>query len=146
MRPLALVSINIISRPCMICTLNIIFIIRSDLATFPPPPPHISLVEYVVVQNMFSIFKQTSRVCVCRMTSVWIYDTGGGGVSWSQTVITLYTVIQQTRGIHPMPLQCWPTVFDAGPKLKQHWLNAPCLLDRHLYIVCLTLKTLKYII
>ena len=27
---------------------------------------------------------------------------------------------QQTRGIHPMLLQCWSTVFDAGPTLKQH--------------------------
>ena len=35
---------------------------------------------------------------------------------------------QQTRGIHPMLFQCWPTVFDAGPTLKQHWVNAPCLL------------------
>ena len=41
--------------------------------------------------------------------------------------ITLYTT-QQTRGIHPMLFQCWPTVFDAGPTLKQHWVNAPCLL------------------
>ena len=24
---------------------------------------------------------------------------------------------QQTRGIQPMPFQCWPTVFDAGPTL-----------------------------
>ena len=24
--------------------------------------------------------------------------------------------------------QCWATIFDAGPTLKQHWLNAPCLL------------------
>ena len=27
---------------------------------------------------------------------------------------------QQTRGIHPMLFQCWSTVFDAGPTLKQH--------------------------
>ena len=26
-----------------------------------------------------------------------------------------------------MLFQCWPTVFDAGPTLKQHWVNAPCL-------------------
>ena len=35
---------------------------------------------------------------------------------------------QQTRGIHPMMFQCWHTVFDAGPTLKQNWVNAPCLL------------------
>ena len=35
---------------------------------------------------------------------------------------------QQTRGIHTMLFQCWPTVFDAGPAMKQHWVNASCLL------------------
>ena len=30
---------------------------------------------------------------------------------------------QKTRGIHQMLFQCWPTVFCAGPTLKQHWLN-----------------------
>ena len=34
----------------------------------------------------------------------------------------------QTRGIHPMLFQCWSTVSDAGPTLKQHWDNAPCFL------------------
>ena len=27
-----------------------------------------------------------------------------------------------------MLFQCWPTVFDAGPTFKQHWVNVPCLL------------------
>ena len=27
-----------------------------------------------------------------------------------------------------MMFQCWPTVLDAGPTLKQHWVNASCLL------------------
>ena len=35
---------------------------------------------------------------------------------------------QQTRGIHTMLFQCWPTVFDAGRTLKQHWTYAPCLM------------------
>ena len=32
-------------------------------------------------------------------------------------------LIQQTRGIEPMLFQCWSTVYDGGPTLKQHWLN-----------------------
>ena len=32
---------------------------------------------------------------------------------------------QQTRGIHPMLFQCWASVEDAGPTLKQHWVDAP---------------------
>ena len=27
-----------------------------------------------------------------------------------------------------MLFKCWPTVFDIGPTLTQHWVNAPCLL------------------
>ena len=37
-------------------------------------------------------------------------------------------VNQQARGIHPKMFQCWHIVFDAGPTLKQHWVNALCLL------------------
>ena len=35
---------------------------------------------------------------------------------------------QQTRDVHPMLVQCWPTVCDAGPALYQHWVNVSCLL------------------
>ena len=34
----------------------------------------------------------------------------------------------QTRGIQPVLFQCWPTVFDAGPSLKQHWVIVSCFL------------------
>ena len=37
-------------------------------------------------------------------------------------------VTQQTRAIHLMLFQCWPTVYDAGSTLKEHRVNAPCLL------------------
>ena len=30
-----------------------------------------------------------------------------------------------------MLFQCWATVFDVGPTLKQHWVNAPCLLGAY---------------
>ena len=35
----------------------------------------------------------------------------------------------QTRGIHPMLVQCWPTVFEAGPSLKHHWVIVQCFLS-----------------
>ena len=35
---------------------------------------------------------------------------------------------QQRRDIQPMLFQCWA----AGPALKQHWVNAACLLVRYL--------------
>ena len=31
-------------------------------------------------------------------------------------------------------IQCWATVYDAGPTLKRHWINSSCLL----WISCLT--------
>ena len=37
-------------------------------------------------------------------------------------------VCKHKRGIHPELFQCWHTVFEAGPTLKQHWVNSPCLL------------------
>ena len=40
---------------------------------------------------------------------------------------------QQTRHIDPMLDQCWPTVYDVGPTLFQHWIDAPYLLGVLLY-------------
>ena len=34
-----------------------------------------------------------------------------------------------------MVFQCWPTVFGAGPTLKQHSVNAPCLLRCKLVVI-----------
>ena len=33
---------------------------------------------------------------------------------------------QQTRHIHPMFEQCWPTVYDGGPLLVKHWVDVSC--------------------
>ena len=42
----------------------------------------------------------------------------------------LLVTTQQTRNIDPMLFKCWPTLFDVGPTLKQHWLNVLCLLGK----------------
>ena len=34
----------------------------------------------------------------------------------------------QTRAIEPLLVQCWSSVYDAGPTLNQQWLNGSCLL------------------
>ena len=36
---------------------------------------------------------------------------------------------QQTRYIDPMLFQCWSSVADGGPTLKQHWVNVSCWWD-----------------
>ena len=41
--------------------------------------------------------------------------------------VTIRT-IQQTRDNQPMIGYCWPNVFDVGPTITQHWINASCLL------------------
>ena len=43
---------------------------------------------------------------------------------------TVSQVTQQTRNIHPLLFQCWASVEDGGPTLKQHWVNAPSLLGK----------------
>ena len=40
-------------------------------------------------------------------------------------------VAQQTRDVDPMLFQCWASVEDDGPTLKQHWVKVPCLLGMH---------------
>ena len=37
------------------------------------------------------------------------------------------TSSQQTRYVDPMLFYCWSSVADAGPALKQHWINISCL-------------------
>ena len=34
-----------------------------------------------------------------------------------------------------MLFQCWATVCDAGPTLKQHWFNVSCLRCCQVYVV-----------
>ena len=40
----------------------------------------------------------------------------------------VHLAIQQTRDIHTVLFQCWPIVLDAGPTVKQHWVNDSSLL------------------
>ena len=37
---------------------------------------------------------------------------------------------QQTRRVEPVLFQCWTSVVDGGPILKQHWCNDLCLQGR----------------
>ena len=41
---------------------------------------------------------------------------------------SLYPSSQQTQDIVPMLVQCWFTVYDAGPTLNQQWDSVSCLL------------------
>ena len=58
-----------------------------------------------------------------------VYDAGPtSNQQWVNVVCYQDKITsQQTRGSHPMLLQCLPTVFDASPTLKQHRVNFPWL-------------------
>ena len=75
--------------------------------------------------------RSTHQIPVQCWTSVAAY-------SWFNVVQSSTTLAQhqsitgsviyfaQTLAIQPMLFQCWHTVFDAGPSLKQHWVIVPC--------------------
>ena len=56
----------------------------------------------------------------CMLELVYAAQVRGGGL------------VQQTRYIEPLLVQCWSTVYDAGPTLNQQWLNVSCLLGHGL--------------
>ena len=52
----------------------------------------------------------------------------------AQYQLLMFPVIsQQTRDIVPLLVQCWSTVYDAGPTLNQQLDNVSCLLGYEMY-------------
>ena len=51
----------------------------------------------------------------------WIYNV------WPTLLYLSLIVTRQSRGVYPMLVQCWYDVYDVGPPLNQHWMNASCL-------------------
>ena len=45
---------------------------------------------------------------------------------------------QQTRDIHPLLLQCWASVYDAGPTLNQQW--GQCWANEFMRLSCHLVK------
>ena len=69
--------------------------------------------------------------CATRSSLVWITHTDAILVNGSHP--DWYPAGQRTRDVYPMMVQCWPTVYDAGPTLNQHWFNVTCLLGMRTY-------------
>ena len=44
--------------------------------------------------------------------------------------IKLGNQIQQTRAVDPMLFECWASLADGGPTLKQHKVNVSCLMGK----------------
>ena len=55
-----------------------------------------------------------------------------------------YYYWQQTRDAHPMLVQCWPIVCDAGTTLYQYWASVPRLLGWLIQQAAVLLFTFSY--
>ena len=77
---------------------------------------------YALVKRSLLLRAAHSLVVVKMPQSLKIVISQGQVLAWY-----IIGLAQQTRDVHPMLFQCWPTVFDVGPTLK-HWVNIPCLL------------------
>ena len=60
------------------------------------------------------------------LPGMWVI--GGGNWAGDVCVISHSLDYKQTRGIDPILVQCWATVYDDGPTLNQYWVNASRLL------------------
>ena len=52
-----------------------------------------------------------------------IRNSSPGGLRPSRSLCIFVDASKQTRHVEPTPAQCWPTVNDSSPTLKQHWTN-----------------------
>ena len=41
-------------------------------------------------------------------------------------LVAVVETTQQTHVINSMLVYCWPTVYDVGPMINQHWINGVC--------------------
>ena len=62
----------------------------------------------------------------------------GFKVRESRLCLLFVNSTEQTQDIDPILNQSWATVYDAGPTLFQHWVNASCLLG--IQAICILSK------
>ena len=96
------------------------------------------------MRTFFFCANQTGRAVPGIVVSPALFPASFFPVSLSSPIVTRGTLglldvfpaqrdtevcdFQTYSSIYPMLFQCWPSVCDAGPTLKQHWVNAPCFL------------------
>ena len=98
-----------------------------SLYSVDTPPPTESTVQCCMIDG-----QSRRRWTSIKPASGWRVVFAGHCVVDQLALIRYHLAIQQTRGIQTMLFRCWPTVFDAGPTLKQHWVNDLCLLGYYL--------------
>ena len=104
--------------------------------------------------QFFSFF--LIEICEFCFKAYKLYQSVSSGItalyfSNKQNLLLLVSagqyISQRARDVHPMPIQSWPIVCDAGPALYRHWVNVSSLLgmiyiirhhlDFHIEIWCL---------
>ena len=85
------------------------------------------------IGSLFIIVQLQGNSYVCLhspLSQPGVYVPSGHFYKLQNLNITLcyFALTHQTRDIEPLLVQCWPTVYDVGPTLKQQWLGVSCLL------------------
>ena len=112
---------------------------------------NIIISDNVFSQTLFSVWVSAYSVCwsawygfpwLTSMREVIIWEQTGALIILVHTQTPSYQIhwvvhrgsfrtclIQQTRDIHPMLVQCWVSVVDDEPTLYKHWVNVSCFLS-----------------
>ena len=90
--------------------------------------------RYIVSMSPGGVWKDYSNISMPNR-DLWILllnhskdlNLYSSTFTWSDDLgLTTAIMWYQTRNINPMLGQCWPSVYDAGPTLAQHWFNVLC--------------------
>ena len=87
-----------------------------------PPPAHLHLILQSQNDSNCLLFKWAA-------TAFWLCTPGFNRV--------------QMRGVHPMLFQCWASIEDGGPTLKQHWVRVSCVLGHQSLFKCMCYHVLQ---
>ena len=83
----------------------------------PPPPPRPTALMLIFTHYCFKFVTAPTLI--------------RPSLGWTRHDVFCVTVrlstAQQTQDIDPMLKQCWPTVYDAGSTLVQHWVDVSVL-------------------
>ena len=95
------------------------------------PVTCIIMIMYIILLDSvstYSLLILTKLVYVFNKLWIRVYTQ-----SWSWGYKAAI-VPQQSWGVEPIVVQCWPTVCDVGPTLIHHWFNVSCLLGSCYFI------------
>ena len=114
---------------------------KTDIYVTLTPKPHITVISLwdhsadwaVTVTQMFVLSFEVTVISLWDHIVDWVVVE----ISiWHECLSCLFVQSQQTQDSEPMLFQCWPTVYDVGPTLKQHWFSVLGLQGCHPGYMC----------